>query len=120
VVSIEFDPEVISREVILDVFFTVHDPTQLNRQGHDIGTQYRSAMFYETPEQRELFENGVAKANEVWGGRVVTEIAELDKFYPAEEYHQDYFANNPTQGYCAAVVAPKVGKVRQSFAHLVK
>ena len=120
VVSIEFDPEVISRETILDVFFTVHDPTQLNRQGHDIGTQYRSAMFYETPGQRELFESAVARANEMWGGRVVTEIAELEKFYPAEDYHQDYFANNPTQGYCVAVVAPKVGKVRQSFSHLIK
>ena len=120
VVSIEFDPEIISRETILDVFFTVHDPTQLNRQGHDIGTQYRSAMFYETTEQRELFESAVAKANEMWGGRVVTEIAELEKFYPAEDYHQDYFANNPTQGYCVAVVAPKVGKVRQSFSHLIK
>ena len=120
VVSIEFDPGVISPEVILDVFFTVPDPTQLNRQGHDIGTQYRSAMFFENPEQRELFEKAVAKANEIWGGRVVTEIAELEKFYPAEDYHQDYFANNPTQGYCVAVVAPKVGKVRQSFAHLIK
>ena len=120
VVSIEFDPEVISRETILDVFFTVHDPTQLNRQGHDIGTQYRSAMFYETPGQRELFESAVARANEMWGGRVVTEIAELEKFYPVEDYHQDYFANNPTQGYCVAVVAPKVGKVRQSFSHLIK
>ena len=120
VVAIEFDPEVISREIVLDVFFTVHDPTQLNRQGHDVGTQYRSAMFYESEEQRLLFERAIEKANENWGGRVVTEVTKLEKFFPAEDYHQDYFAKNPTQGYCVAVVVPKVSKVRQSFAHLVK
>jgi len=120
VVAIEFDPEVVSREIVLDVFFTVHDPTQLNRQGHDVGTQYRSAMFYESEEQRLLFERAVEKANETWGGRVVTEVTKLEKFFSAEDYHQDYFAKNPTQGYCVAVVAPKVSKVRQSFAHLVK
>ena len=120
VVSVEFDPEVISEEVILDVFFTVHDPTQLNRQGHDVGTQYRSAMFYESQRQKELFESAVAQANETWGGRVVTEITQLQEFFEAEDYHQDYFAKNPTQGYCVAVVAPKVSKVRASFSHLIK
>ena len=120
VVSIEFDPTVISAEQILDIFFTLHDPTQLNRQGNDIGTQYRSSMFYASAEQKELFENSIERAKEIWGSGIVTEVTELGEFYPAEEYHQDFFAKNPNQGYCVAVVAPKVAKVRSKFSHLLK
>ena len=120
VVSIEFDPTVISAEQILDIFFTLHDPTQLNRQGNDIGTQYRSSMFYASAEQKELFENSIERAKEIWGSGIVTEVTELGEFYPAEEYHQDFFAKNPNQGYCVAVVAPKVAKVRAKFSHLLK
>jgi peptide-methionine (S)-S-oxide reductase len=120
VVSIEFDPAVISAEEVLDIFFTVHDPTQLNRQGNDIGTQYRSAMFYQSPEQKDLFLSAVERAKEIWGQGIVTDISELGVFYKAEEYHQDFFAKNPNQGYCVAVVAPKVAKVRSKFNHLLK
>ncbi len=120
VVSIEFDPEVISAEQVLDIFFTVHDPTQLNRQGNDIGTQYRSAMYYKNPEQKEMFLAAIERAKEIWGEKIVTEVTELGEFYTAEEYHQDFFAKNPNQGYCVAVVAPKVTKVRNKFTHLLK
>ncbi|NBU22606.1 MAG: peptide-methionine (S)-S-oxide reductase, partial [Actinobacteria bacterium] len=117
VVSIEFDESQITTEQILDIFFTLHDPTQLNRQGNDIGTQYRSSMFY-SAGQKEIFEAALERSKEIWGAQVVTEITELGEFYPAEDYHQDFFAKNPTQGYCVAVVAPKVSKVRAKFAHL--
>ena len=119
-VAVTFDPEVLPREVVLDVFFTLHDPRQLNRQGNDVGTQYRSAMFYIDSTQRELFEAAARRASEVWDGPIVTEIVPLGEFYPAEEYHQDFFAKNPSQGYCLAVAAPKVKKVRQSYAQYVK
>lgn len=120
VVSIEFDPAVITQEQILDIFFTVHDPTQLNRQGNDIGTQYRSAMYYSTSEQKEMFLQAIERAKAIWGDGIVTEVTELSEFYEAEEYHQDFFAKNPNQGYCVAVVAPKVSKVRSKFSHLLK
>jgi peptide-methionine (S)-S-oxide reductase len=120
VVSIEFDPAIITSEQILDIFFTLHDPTQLNRQGNDIGTQYRSSMFYASPEQKVLFENSIERAKDIWGNGIVTEVTELGDFYRAEEYHQDFFAKNPNQGYCVAVVAPKVAKVRAKFSHLLK
>jgi peptide-methionine (S)-S-oxide reductase len=120
VVSIEFDPAIISSEQILDIFFTLHDPTQLNRQGNDIGTQYRSSMFFSAPEQKVLFENSIERAKDIWGIGIVTELTELGEFYRAEEYHQDFFAKNPNQGYCVAVVAPKVAKVRAKFSHLLK
>jgi peptide-methionine (S)-S-oxide reductase len=120
VVSIDFDPAIISSEQILDIFFTLHDPTQLNRQGNDIGTQYRSSMFSASPEQNGLFENSIERAKEIWGSGIVTEVTELGEFYRAEEYHQDFFAKNPNQGYCVAVVAPKVAKVRAKFSHLLK
>jgi peptide-methionine (S)-S-oxide reductase len=119
VVSIEFDETIITSEQILEIFFTLHDPTQLNRQGADVGTQYRSSMFYTSEAQREVFEKAVEKTKEIWGENVVTEISPLAEFYRAEEYHQDYFAKNPNQGYCLAVVAPKVAKVRTKFAHLI-
>ena len=115
-VAVTFDPSVIPSDVILDAFFTMHDPRQLNRQGNDVGTQYRSAMFYRDDEELALFEAARDRANETWGGVVVTEISPLGDFYDAEEYHQDFFAKNPSQGYCLAVAVPKVAKVRKSFA----
>ncbi|MBT5848772.1 MAG: peptide-methionine (S)-S-oxide reductase MsrA [Micrococcales bacterium] len=120
VVSISFDESVISSEQILDIFFTVHDPTQLNRQGADVGDQYRSAMFYASEDQKHLFEQSIERAKEVWGEGIVTEVTQLPEFFAAEEYHQDFFAKNPNQGYCVAVVAPKVSKVRAKFNHLLK
>jgi len=119
-VAVTFDPAVVPDEVILDIFFTLHDPRQLNRQGADVGTQYRSAMFPADDEQRALFEAARDRANEYWGGGVVTTIEPLREWYPAEEYHQDFFAKNPNQGYCLAVAVPKVNKVRKSFAQYVK
>jgi peptide-methionine (S)-S-oxide reductase len=115
-VAVTFDPSVIPSDVILDAFFTMHDPRQLNRQGNDVGTQYRSAMFYRDDEQQALFEAARERAGEMWGEGVVTEISPLEEFYEAEDYHQDFFAKNPTQGYCLAVAVPKVSKVRKSFA----
>ncbi|MET3768284.1 peptide-methionine (S)-S-oxide reductase [Marisediminicola sp. UYEF4] len=115
-VAVTFDPEVIPAEVILDVFFTLHDPRQLNRQGADVGTQYRSAMFYTDEAQRELFEAARDRASEVWDGGIVTEISPLGEWFEAESYHQDFFAKNPGQGYCMAVALPKVNKVRKSYA----
>ena len=119
IVSITFDPAVITSEQILDIFFTLHDPTQLNRQGNDVGTQYRSSMFYSSEEQKKLFEASIESAKEIWGDEIMTEISQLRELYDAEEYHQDYFAKNPNQGYCVAVVAPKVAKVRAKFSHLL-
>ncbi len=116
VVAVSFDEAVIPADVILDAFFTMHDPRQLNRQGNDVGTQYRSAMFPTDPNQRHLFELARGRANDIWGGGVVTTIDDLTEFFPAEDYHQDFFANNPTQGYCLAVAVPKVNKVRAGFA----
>jgi len=115
-VAVTFDPSVIPSDVILDAFFTMHDPRQLNRQGNDVGTQYRSAMFYRDDEELALFEGARERAEEMWGGGVVTEISPLGVFYDAEDYHQDFFAKNPTQGYCLAVAVPKVAKVRKSFS----
>ena len=120
VVSVSFDEAVITPEQVLNIFFTLHDPTQLNRQGNDIGTQYRSAMYFTDSTQQELFSQAVERAKKIWGDGVVTEITQLGEFYSAEEYHQDFFAKNPNQGYCVAVVAPKVNKVRQKFMHLTK
>lgn len=118
-VAVTFDPDVISDDVILDAFFTMHDPRQLNRQGNDVGTQYRSAMFPADDQQRELFEAARDRAAEWWDGGIVTTIEPLGEYYPAEEYHQDFFAKNPTQGYCLAVAVPKVNKVRARFAEYV-
>jgi peptide-methionine (S)-S-oxide reductase len=117
VVQITYDPRAVSFRELLEVFFTIHDPTTLNRQGADVGTQYRSAVFYHTPEQREEAERVIAEltAEGVWPSPIVTEVVPLEKFYPAEDYHQDYFARNPFQGYCRMVVAPKVAKFRKQF-----
>jgi peptide-methionine (S)-S-oxide reductase len=116
VVAVTFDESVIPADVILDAFFTMHDPRQLNRQGNDVGTQYRSTMFPIDSDQREMFEAALARANETWGGGVVTTLEDFTEFFPAEDYHQDFFAKNPTQGYCLAVAVPKVNKVRAGFA----
>ena len=119
-VKVVFDETVIPEQVILDVFFTLHDPRQLNRQGNDVGTQYRSAMFYADDEQKALFEAARDRASEIWGGGVVTTILKLGEWWDAEQYHQDFFAKNPGQGYCLAVALPKVNKVRKGFARYVK
>lgn len=118
-VAVTFDPDVIPEQVILDVFFSLHDPRQLNRQGNDIGTQYRSAMFFADDEQRALFEAARERAAGYWDGGIVTVIEPLGEFYDAEEYHQDFFAKNPNQGYCLAVALPKVNKIRASYAEYV-
>lgn len=122
VVQLTYDPNVISFRKILEVFFTIHDPTTLNRQGADVGTQYRSAVFYHTPEQKEVAERLVRELTEAgaYDAPIVTEIAPLEEFYPAEDYHQDYFRRNSNQPYCQAVVAPKVAKFRRTFLESVK
>jgi peptide-methionine (S)-S-oxide reductase len=119
-VAVSFDPEVIPETVILDVFFSLHDPRQLNRQGADVGTQYRSAMYYTDDDQRALFEAARDRAAEAWDGDVVTTIEPLGDYYRAEEYHQDFFAKNPGQGYCMAVALPKVNKIRKSYAQYIR
>ena len=118
-VAVTFDETVIPAEVILDVFFTLHDPRQLNRQGNDVGTQYRSAMFPTDEAQRAEFEAARDRAAGYWEGEIVTTIEPLGEYFPAEEYHQDFFAKNPNQGYCLAVALPKVNKVRKSYAEYV-
>lgn len=120
VLEVTFDPKVVSPESVLDIFFTLHDPTQLNRQGADVGSQYRSSMMYADESQKKLFEKSIEKAKQIWGDSIVTEIVPLETFYEAEPYHQDYFAKNPGQGYCLAVVSPKVAKVRANFGSLMR
>lgn len=114
-VSITFDPTVIPADVILDIFFLIHDPTTLNRQGADVGTQYRSAMFYNGDVQKESFEEALDRAKTHWSDPIVTELQPLTVFYPAEEYHQDYFNRNPGNGYCSIVIAPKIVKARAAY-----
>lgn len=122
VVQITFDPQIVSFKEVLEVFFVIHDPTTLNRQGGDVGSQYRSAIFYHSDEQREAAEQVIAElsAEAVWPNPIVTEVTAATTFYPAEDYHQDYFANNPYQPYCLGVVAPKVAKFRQKFLAKLK
>jgi len=122
VLQITFDPAIISFDDLLHVFFTIHDPTTLNRQGADVGTQYRSAIFYHSPEQKAVAERVIAElqAEGVWDDLTVTEVKPLDAFYPAEEYHRDYYRRNPNQGYCRAVIAPKVAKVRKLYLDKLK
>jgi peptide-methionine (S)-S-oxide reductase len=117
VVRIAFDPSKISYREILEVFFTIHDPTTLNRQGADVGTQYRSAIFYHSDEPTRVAEEviGECTAEGIWKNPIVTELQPAPEFYPAEDYHQEYFARNPNQGYCQVVVAPKVAKFRSKF-----
>lgn len=115
VVQVTFDPQRISFRELLEVFFSIHDPTTLNRQGPDVGTQYRSAIFYHSPEQQRIAEQTIADldAKQLWKNRIVTEVAPFSAFYPAEQYHQEYFKNNRFQPYCLMVVAPKVAKFRK-------
>lgn len=121
-VQIEFDPEVITFPEILEVFFAVHDPTTLNRQGADVGTQYRSAIFFHTPEQETQAREAIRAVEEaeVWEGKIVTEVTPLEKFHPAEEYHDSYYSRNPGQPYCQAVINPKVASFRARFSHKLK
>jgi peptide-methionine (S)-S-oxide reductase len=122
VVQITFDPVVISFREILDVFFATHDPTTLNRQGGDVGTQYRSAIFYHSPEQRQQAEQRIAELNAagIWDRPIVTEVAPSRVFYRGEDYHQEYFRTNPGQPYCRAVISPKVAKFRKQFTAKLK
>ena len=122
VVQVTFDPSVVSYRELLEVFFTIHDPTTLNRQGADVGTQYRSAVFYHSPEQKATAEQVIKELNEahVWDAPIVTEVTQFTEFFPAEEYHQEFFARNPGQGYCRFVVAPKVAKFRSKYLQKLK
>ena len=122
VVQVRFDPRAISFKEILEVFFTIHDPTTPNRQGHDVGTQYRSAIFYDSPEQKQIAEQTIAELNaaRLWDHPIVTEVKPLTAFYPAEEYHRDYYQRNPEQPYCQVVIAPKVAKARKHFLARLK
>jgi peptide-methionine (S)-S-oxide reductase len=116
-VQLAFDPKQISFREILAIFFAVHDPTTLNRQGADVGTQYRSAIFYHNEEQKTAAQEAIKqlKASKVWGASVVTQVAPYKNFYPAEEYHQEYFAKNPERPYCSVVIAPKLDKFRKQY-----
>lgn len=120
VVQLSYDPKVITYEQLMDVFFFLHDPTQLNRQGNDIGTQYRSVIFYKSKNEQEMAEKALKQSTESgrWAGTYVTEISPLDHFYPAEQYHQGYYQENPTVPYCSAVVGPKIAKFKNHYEAL--
>jgi len=122
VIQVTFDPSVVTFRELLEVFFTVHNPTTPNRQGADVGPQYRSAIFFHSPEQKEVAQEVIRDVNErqLWGAPVVTEVAEFAEFYPAESYHDDYFRRNPYQGYCQVVIAPKVSKFRKQYLEKLK
>lgn len=122
VVRLTFDPAVISTEQILEIFFAIHDPTTLNRQGNDVGTQYRSGIYFHTPEQQQVAQAMLAQLaqDRVFDAPLTTELLPEQNFWPAEDYHAQYYARNPSQGYCAAVVGPKVAKFRQTFTQFLK
>lgn len=122
VVEVTFDNEIVSFQDLLDIFFTVHNPTTLNQQGADIGTQYRSAIFFHSDEQKHIAQATIDALNQsnVWGSPIVTEVTRFETFYPAEDYHQEYFANNKDNRYCQVVVAPKVAKFRQYYFNKLK
>ena len=122
VIQIKFDPSIISFRDLLNVFFTIHDPTTLNRQGADVGMQYRSAIFYHSPEQKAIAEQTISELNAqgIWNSPIVTKVEAIKDFYIAEDYHQEYFARNQNQPYCQAVVAPKVAKFRKHYLELLK
>lgn len=122
VIQISFDPDMISYDEIIGIFFSVHDPTTLNQQGADRGTQYRSGIYYHSAEQKSIAETMITGIDEagIWSDPVVTEVLAAPEFYPAEEYHQNYYRNNPNQGYCSAVVGPKVAKFRSKYSHLLE
>jgi peptide-methionine (S)-S-oxide reductase len=121
VFKVEFDPKIISYETLVDVFFHMHDATQLNKQGNDVGTQYRSVIFYTNDQQKEVAEKVKSRLEneKLFEDEIVTEITQLDKFYEAEEYHQDYFEKNPYAGYCQFVISPKMSKFREKYAKLL-
>ncbi|MCQ1947312.1 peptide-methionine (S)-S-oxide reductase MsrA [Arthrobacter sp. zg-Y1116] len=116
VVAVTFDEDMIPPEVILDMFFSQHDPTTLNQQGYDVGTQYRSSMFYRDEDQRKEFEAALERARENWKDPIVTEIVPLPRFYPAEDFHQDFYAKHPGQGYCQVIINPKLAKARKYYS----
>jgi peptide-methionine (S)-S-oxide reductase len=120
VVEIFFDPEIISYTDVLDIFWVIHDPTTKNAQGHDIGSQYRSIILYQSEDQKNIAAQSIAEIAKLWPNPVVTELLPLEKFYPAEDYHQEYFAKNPGQGYCVAVINPKLVKIREKFKARLK
>jgi peptide-methionine (S)-S-oxide reductase len=120
VVRVSYDPDVISYKQLLKVFFAIHDPTTPNRQGNDIGPQYRSVILFADDEQRQEAENFIAEINPEFDNRIVTEMKPLEAFYEAEEYHHDYFNRNPNAGYCQVIIAPKVAKLRKEYAEMVK
>ncbi|HEY3059455.1 MAG TPA: peptide-methionine (S)-S-oxide reductase MsrA [Chloroflexota bacterium] len=120
VVQVTFDPSEISYRELLEVFFTIHDPTTPNRQGADVGTQYRSAIFYTSPEQEQTARAVIRDLQATWTNPIVTEVVPLERFYPAEAYHQDYYARNPYQPYCQVVIAPKVAKAREKYLARLK
>lgn len=122
VIRVTFDPSVVSLRELLEIFFTIHDPTTLNRQGNDIGTQYRSGIYYHTPEQERIANEVIAEmsAAKLWPNPIVTEVVPLENYYEAEAYHQEYFVNNTYQPYCQFVVAPKVAKVRKYYFEKLK
>ncbi len=122
VVQVTFDPSVLSYRDLLVVFFAMHDPTTLNRQGADVGTQYRSVIYYHSPEQKATAEELIAELDgeRIWVGKIVTKLEPYPGFFPAEEYHQQYYRRNPEAGYCQVVIAPKVSRLRQKFAHRLR
>ncbi len=122
VVQLTFDPGVISYREILEVFFTIHDPTTLNRQGNDVGPQYRSAIFFHDEEQKQIAEEVIAEfeRNQVWGDPIITEVSPFEAFYIAEDYHQNYYRDNPLAGYCMVIIRPKVAKFRKQFFDKLK
>lgn len=120
VIQITFDESLIPAATILDLFFLIHDPTTLNRQGNDVGTQYRSAMYYSDNEQKTAFEAAIERAKSHWENSIVTELKALDAFYAAEDYHQDYFNKNPGNGYCSIVITPKIVKARSGYTKWFK
>ncbi|MGI9028139.1 MAG: peptide-methionine (S)-S-oxide reductase MsrA [Candidatus Saccharimonadales bacterium] len=120
VVEITFNPEVISLDEVLDIFWAIHNPTTLNQQGNDVGPQYRSVIFYADEQQKNTAQASIEKAQELWDDAVVTQLTALEKFYPAEPEHQDYFENNPGNGYCQVIINPKLQKLRQQFADRIK
>jgi peptide-methionine (S)-S-oxide reductase len=121
-VQVTFDPAVLSYDALLDVFFAIHDPTTLNRQGADVGTQYRSVIFHHSPEQKRIAEEKIRQldAAKLWPQPIVTQLAPAPTFYRAEEYHQHYYQTNPGQGYCVAVINPKLAKFRKLFSERLK
>ncbi|WP_211454969.1 peptide-methionine (S)-S-oxide reductase MsrA [Collimonas antrihumi] len=119
VVAVTFDTDKISFRELLEIFFTIHDPTTLNRQGNDVGTQYRSAIYYQSQQQKKAAEQVIAEMANVWDAPIITELSPAETYYKAEDYHQNYFRQHPLQGYCAFVVAPKVAKLRKIFTEKV-